>query len=210
MPLESATLNIGIAPSNSDAISHRPSSSNSRSGAPLPCEALGQLGLHNPIRLGSFSKATAITFAKVDNLDDFPKFIDRLATSVAPATPWLPLRSHSGLGATNLFGWQNTLCPSERGHIKMDASRSKYSACSEQADSTALNADTHSGVSINSRLPFQFPEVGDEVIFTRSPSHERETGYVIWREYGTGCIEIVDINAKPLRLRSGQYRSAAR
>ena len=73
MPLGSATLISGIALRNSVAISHRPSSINSRSGAPLPCEALGQSGLRNSIRLGSFPKATAFTFEKVDKFAVFSK-----------------------------------------------------------------------------------------------------------------------------------------
>lgn len=67
-----------------------------------------------------------------------------------------------------------------------------------------------SSASINSRAPFHLPEIGDEVTFTRSPSHEPETGYVRSREFGTRCIEVVDANGKPLRLMPGQYRSATR
>lgn len=210
MPLGSATLISGNALRNSVAISHRPSSSNSRSGAPLPCEALGQSGLRNSIRIGSFPKGTAFTCEKVDKFAVFPKLIGRLATSVAHAAPWLPLRSQRSLGATNLFGRRGIPHHSVGGHTMMDTSKPKTPTRCEQTVTTATNVDVHTSASVNSRFPFQFPEVGDEVIFTRSPSHERETGYVMSREYGTRCIEIVDVNAKPLRLRPGQYRSAAR
>jgi hypothetical protein len=210
MPLESATLISGIALRNSVAIPHRPSSSNSRSGAPLPCEALGQSGLRNLLRLGSFSKTTPLACEKVDKFADISKLIGRLATSVALAAHWLPLRSHRSLGAIKPFGWRDILHHSKRGHIRMDTSKPKSSACSEQTVESAPNVDVQTSASVNSRFPFHFPEVGDEVIFTRSPSHERETGYVMSREYGTRCIEIIDVNAKPLRLRPGQYRSAAR
>jgi|GEM_PF-1623117 len=60
------------------------------------------------------------------------------------------------------------------------------------------------------RAPFFFPKVGDEVSFARSPSHASETGYVRSREFGTRCIEVVDANAKTLRLMPGQYRSKSR
>jgi len=210
MPLGSATLISGNALRNSVAISHRPSSSNSRSGAPLPCEALGQSGLRNSIRLGSFPKGTAFTCEKVDKLAVFSKLIARLATSVALAAPWLPLRSHRSLGATKPFGWRDILHHPTSGHIPMDTSKPKTSDRYEQTVATAPNVDVLTSASVNSRFPFHFPEVGDEVVFTRSPSHERETGYVMSREYGTRCIEVVDVNAKPLRLRPGQYRSAAR
>ena len=210
MPLGSATLISGNALRNSVAISHRPSSSNSRSGAPLPCEALGQSGLRNSIRIGSFPKGTAFTCEKVDKFAVFSKLIGRLATSVALAAPWLPLRSHRSLGATKPFGWRDILHHPTSGHIPMDTSKPKTSDRSEQTVATAPNVDVLTSASVNSRFPFHFPEVGDEVVFTRSPSHERETGYVMSREYGTRCIEVVDVNAKPLRLRPGQYRSAAR
>lgn len=49
------------------------------------------------------------------------------------------------------------------------------------------------------------PELGAEVTFRRSPSHHPETGYVRGRMYGSGAIEIVDMNAKPLRLEAHQY-----
>ncbi len=210
MPLGSATLISGIALRNSVTIPHRPSSSNSRSGAPLPCEALGQSGLRNSIRLGSFPKTTAFACEKVDKFAVFSKLIGRLATSVAHAAPWLHLRSQRSLGATKPFGWRDILHHSKSGHIRMDTSKPKPPGHSEQTSEAAPNVDVQTSASVNSRFPFQFPEVGDEVIFTRSPSHERETGYVMSREYGTRCIEIVDVNAKPLRLRPGQYRSAAR
>ena len=209
MPLGSATLISGNALRNSVAISHRPSSSNSRSGAPLPCEALGQSGLRNSIRIGSFPKGTAFTCEKVDKFAVFSKLIGRLATSVALAAPWLPLRSHRSLGATKPFGWRDILHHPTSGHIPMDTSKPKTADRSEQTVATAPNVDVLTSASVNSRFPFHFPEVGDEVVFTRSPSHERETGYVMSREYGTRCIEVVDVNAKPLRLRPGQYRSAA-
>jgi hypothetical protein len=64
--------------------------------------------------------------------------------------------------------------------------------------------------SISSRAPFHLPELGDKVTFTRSPSHGWETGYVRSRKFGTRCIEVVDANAKPLRLVPGQYRSKMR
>jgi hypothetical protein len=210
MPLGSATLISGIALHNSVAIPHRPPSSNSRSGAPLPYKALGQFGLRNSIRIGSFSRATALACEKVDKFAIFPKLIGRLATSVALAAPWLPLRSQRSLGATKLFSWRGSPHHSVGRHTMMDKSKPKSSARCEQTVTTAPNADVQTSASVNSRFPFHFPEVGDEVIFTRSPSHERETGYVMSREYGTRCIEIIDVNAKPLRLRPGQYRSAAR
>ncbi len=210
MPLGSATLISGIALSNSAAIPDLPLSSNSRSGANIPYEALGQSGLRNSIRLGSFFKAAAFACEKVDKFAVFPKFIGRLATSVALAAPWLPLRSQRSLGATKLFSWRGSPHHSVGGHTIMNTSKPKSSARSEQTVTTASYVDVHTNASFNSRFPFHFPEVGDEVIFSRSPSHERETGYVMSREYGTRCIEIVDSNAKPLRLRPGQYRSAAR
>ena len=210
MPLGSATLISGIALSNSAAIPDLPLSSNSRSGANIPYEALGQSGLRNSIRLGSFFKAAAFASEKFDKFAVFPKLIGRLATSVAHAAPWLHLRSQRSLGATKPFGWRDILYHLKRGHISMDTSKPKPSARSEQTVEAAPNVDMQTSASVNSRFPFHFPEVGDEVIFTRSPSHERETGYVMSREYGTRCIEIVDVNAKPLRLRPGQYRSAAR
>lgn len=210
MPLGSATLISGIALSNSAAIPDLPLSSNSRSGANIPYEALGQSGLRNSIRLGSFFKAAAFACEKFDIFSVFSKLISRLATSVALAAPWLPLRSQRSLGATNLFGRRGIPHHSVGGQTMMDISRPKTSARCEQTVTTAPNVDAHTSASVNSRFPFHFPEVGDEVIFTRSPSHERETGYVMSREYGTRCIEIVDVNAKPLRLRPGQYRSATR
>lgn len=210
MPLVSATLIDGIALSNSAAIPDLPLSSNSRSGANIPYEALGQAGLRNSIRLGSFSKATAVAVERVDKFAPFPKHLARLATSVALAAPWFPLRSHRSFGATKLFGWPNILHDPKSGHMTTDTSKPKTSARSEQTVTTASYVDVHTNASFNSRFPFHFPEVGDEVIFSRSPSHERETGYVMSREYGTRCIEIVDANAKPLRLRPGQYRSPAR
>lgn len=210
MPLGSATLISGIALRNSVAIPHRPPSSNSRSGAPLPYKALGRSGLRNTIRIGSFSRATALACEKVDKFAVFPKIIGRLATSAARAAPWLSLRSQRSLGSTKPFGWRDILHHSKSGHIRMDTSKPKPSARSEQTIEAAPNVDVQTSVSVNSRFPFHFPEVGDEIVFTRSPSHERETGYVMSREYGTRCIEIIDVNAKPLRLRPGQYRSAAR
>tara|TARA_R110000850_G_scaffold275758_1_gene415703 strand:- start:2707 stop:2985 length:279 start_codon:yes stop_codon:yes gene_type:complete len=92
----------------------------------------------------------------------------------------------------------------------MNTSDSDSSAVSEASDTAASVEVLNTSISNKARQPFHFPEVGDEVVFTRSPSHETETGYVMSREYGTRCIEIVDVNAKPLRLRPGQYRSAAR
>lgn len=210
MPLGSATLISGIALCNSVAIPHRPPSSNSRLGAPLPYKALGRSGLRNTIRIGSFSRATALACEKVDKFAVFTKIIGRLATSAARAAPWLSLRSQRSLGATKPFGWRDILHHSKSGHIRMDTSKPKPSARSEQTIEAAPNVDVQTSVSVNSRFPFHFPEVGDEIVFTRSPSHERETGYVMSREYGTRCIEIIDVNAKPLRLRPGQYRSAAR
>ena len=92
----------------------------------------------------------------------------------------------------------------------MNTSDSESSAVSEASDTDAPGEDLNTNASINARQPFHFPEVGDEVTFARSPSHEWETGYVMSREFGSRCIEVVDVNAKPLRLRPGQYRSEAR
>ena len=77
-------------------------------------------------------------------------------------------------------------------------------------DTGTAETPTLSRGSLKSVEQSPFPEVGDEVAFTRSPSHEWETGYVMSREFGSRCIEVVDVNAKPLRLRPGQYRSGAR
>lgn len=50
-----------------------------------------------------------------------------------------------------------------------------------------------------------FPEIGDTVQFRRSPTHAPETGFVKGRLFGSRDIEIVDANAKPLRLTPSQY-----
>lgn len=50
------------------------------------------------------------------------------------------------------------------------------------------------------------PEIGAEVTFQRTPTHHPETGVVCGRQFGTGIIEVVDMNAKPLRLDPSQYQ----
>lgn len=50
-----------------------------------------------------------------------------------------------------------------------------------------------------------FPPLGSEVRFQRSPDHHPETGIVWGRQFGTRVIEIVDSDAKPLRLMPDQY-----
>ena len=49
------------------------------------------------------------------------------------------------------------------------------------------------------------PELGAEVRFQRSPTHHPETGFVRSRQFCTGIIEILDQDAKPLRLTPEQY-----
>jgi hypothetical protein len=146
------------------------------------------------------------------NVDKFAgclKLIGRLAISLAFAASWPPPSWRFDAGVTNLMDWLDNWQDTKRGRIEMDTSNSKPSTPPEPMDSTKPNVDLDADVSINSRYPFYFPEVGDEVIFTRSPSHERETGYVMSCEYETSCIVIVDVNAKPLRLRPGHYQSAS-
>lgn len=65
--------------------------------------------------------------------------------------------------------------------------------------------ETASGVSFPRYGSAQAPELGAEVRFCRSPSDEPETGIVRGRQFGTGIVEIVDMNAKPLRLYPEQY-----
>jgi hypothetical protein len=78
------------------------------------------------------------------------------------------------------------------------------------AAKAAMTAPKPTSDPFSSRAPFHFPELGDKVSFSRTPSHRREIGYVRSREFGTRCIEVVDANAKPLRLVPGQYRSDTR
>lgn len=49
------------------------------------------------------------------------------------------------------------------------------------------------------------PELGAEVRFQRSPTHHPEVGIVRGRQFGTGIIEVLDCNAKELRLEPSQY-----
>lgn len=52
----------------------------------------------------------------------------------------------------------------------------------------------------------QAPPLGAEVSFLRGPSQHWEKGLVRSRQFITGIIEIVDGNAKPLRLTPDQYK----
>lgn len=52
----------------------------------------------------------------------------------------------------------------------------------------------------------QAPDLGAEVSFQRTPTHDWETGHVRSRQFCTGIIEIIDENAKPLRLTPDQYK----
>lgn len=52
----------------------------------------------------------------------------------------------------------------------------------------------------------QAPDLGAEVSFQRTPTHHWERGFVRSRQFGTGIIDIIDTEAKPLRLMPGQYR----
>lgn len=53
----------------------------------------------------------------------------------------------------------------------------------------------------------QAPALGAEVRFQRAPSQQWEKGHVRSRQFGTGIIEIVDENAKSLRLTPDQYKA---
>ncbi|KPU84207.1 hypothetical protein JI58_04270 [Marinosulfonomonas sp. PRT-SC04] len=53
----------------------------------------------------------------------------------------------------------------------------------------------------------QAPALGVEVSFLRASSQQWEKGHVRSRQFGTGIIEIVDENAKPLRLTPDQYKT---
>jgi hypothetical protein len=44
------------------------------------------------------------------------------------------------------------------------------------------------------------------VEFKQSPTHHWERGFVRSRQFGTGIIDVVDLQAKPLRLLPDQYR----
>ncbi len=55
----------------------------------------------------------------------------------------------------------------------------------------------------------QAPDLGAEVSFQRSPTHHWECGFVKGRQFGTGIIDILDTDAKPLRLMPEQYRAVA-
>lgn len=49
------------------------------------------------------------------------------------------------------------------------------------------------------------PAIGTLVRFRRSPTHHPETGTVWGRQFGTGIVEVVDHDGKPLRLMRGCY-----
>lgn len=49
------------------------------------------------------------------------------------------------------------------------------------------------------------PKLGAEVRFQRSPTHHPEMGIVQGRQFGSGIIDVVDMNAKLLRLEPSQY-----
>lgn len=53
--------------------------------------------------------------------------------------------------------------------------------------------------------PQQAPELGSEVRFKKHPSAKWEAGIVRGRQFGTGIIEVIDLNAKQLRLMPEQY-----
>lgn len=53
----------------------------------------------------------------------------------------------------------------------------------------------------------QAPELGAEISFQRTPTHQWERGLVRGRQFGTGIIDVVDENAKPLRLTPDQYKA---
>ena len=50
-----------------------------------------------------------------------------------------------------------------------------------------------------------FPEIGDTVRFQRTRTHHPEEGIVRGRSFGTRAIDVVDMQAKPLRLMAGEY-----
>lgn len=52
------------------------------------------------------------------------------------------------------------------------------------------------------------PALGAEVEFQRTPTHHPERGFVRARMFGSGTIEIVDMDGKPLRLTANQYERA--
>jgi len=62
-----------------------------------------------------------------------------------------------------------------------------------------------SRVSTSSRAPFFFPNLGDEIEFTRATGMPPERGIVRGREFCTLRREIIDMNANPLTLVPGQY-----
>ncbi|MEY8099059.1 hypothetical protein AB9F29_16780 [Falsihalocynthiibacter sp. S25ZX9] len=53
--------------------------------------------------------------------------------------------------------------------------------------------------------PQQSPELGAEVRFMKHPSAKWEAGIVRGRQFGTGIIEVIDLNAKQVRLMPEQY-----
>lgn len=58
------------------------------------------------------------------------------------------------------------------------------------------------------RIPRQgatFPPLGTWVKFQRSPTHHPENGTVLSRQFGTGIIEVNDMNDGLLRLSPDQY-----
>lgn len=63
-----------------------------------------------------------------------------------------------------------------------------------------------SGAAVSGQRVFSSPpKLGAEVRFQRSPTHHPEMGIVRGRQFGTGIIEVLDRNAKPLRLEPSQY-----
>lgn len=69
--------------------------------------------------------------------------------------------------------------------------------------SAVLDAQSGADFARSGRL--QAPALGTEVSFQRTPNHHPEKGFVRSRQFGTGIIEIVDGDAKPLRLTPKQY-----
>lgn len=57
----------------------------------------------------------------------------------------------------------------------------------------------------SSGAPFFFPNLGDEIEFTRATGMPPERGIVRGREFCTLRLEIIDMNANPLTLVPGQY-----